>query len=349
MVEVEQMLKEKGICSESAGAWVVHMQDIGLKAGTAIIRDRTGATTYLLRDLAAVLERSRKYEFDKMIIVAANDNSVHFTHVNHILKALDMVDLADKVQHSRFSEVSKMAGKLGTGYRPQAIISHCEEAMTAVLETDEEKAAVFKGLAGGAKALAVAALLAQELSTRTTSTHSFDTSTMAAFKPGTGADLQYWYAKLCSILREHPGIAELSEDDYEPLAEEEPANLLRTLAQYPEVTHATYATQQSLEPATIVTYMASVVEQLADCLSGDGEEEVDEERPEGDAVAEVDKPEEAVEAKAAALEKKENTFKPGHLMLFEATRIVLENGMKLLGITPCATTEKVRADTPIAE
>jgi arginyl-tRNA synthetase len=61
MNEVEQMLKAKHISEESGGARIVHMQNLGAKAGTAIIRDRSGSSTYLLRDLAAVLERSRKY------------------------------------------------------------------------------------------------------------------------------------------------------------------------------------------------------------------------------------------------------------------------------------------------
>jgi arginyl-tRNA synthetase len=362
MAEVEQMLKEKGICKESAGAWVVHMQDIGLKAGTAIIRDRTGATTYLLRDLAAVLERSRKFEFDKMIIVAANDNGIHFVHVHHILKALDMVELANKVQHLRFSEVSKMAEKLGKGYRPQAIIDHCEEAMMTALKTEEEKAVFFKGSAKGAKALGVTGLLAQELSTRTTSTHSFDAGAMTAFKLGTGPDLQFWYVKLCSVLKNHHANVELSNENYEFFMEEEPTNLLRILAQYPEVTHATY---QSLEPSTIVTYLASVLEQLAECLNSKKDDEADALLPAeghadaevtkegGDAEAEVDKTEGKTEGnaetKATEAEQNDATFTPGQLKLFEATRVVLENGMKLLGITPYTMTEPERADTPIAE
>jgi arginyl-tRNA synthetase len=322
------------------------MQDIGLKAGTAIIRDRTGATTYLLRDLAAVLERSRKYDFDRMIIVAANDNGVHFTHVNQILKALDMGDLADKVSHLRFNESSKMGEKLGKGYRPQDIIAHCEEAMQAALETDEEKAAVFKGPIEGGKALGIAALLAQELSTRTNSAHAFDTSTMTAFKLGTGPDLQYWYAKLCSILKEQPKKAGLADEDYESFVADEPANLLRILAQYPEVTHAAY---QSLESAVITTYLASVTELLTDCLSEDEEEEGGEAGPAGDAEAEAPKPEGNTETGTNKAAKEPKTFAPGHLLLFEATRVVLENGMKLLGIVPYATSEPDRADTPIAE
>ncbi|OAG00357.1 arginyl-tRNA synthetase [Paraphaeosphaeria sporulosa] len=332
MNEVEALLKEKKICEESSGAWVIHMQNHGLKAGTAVIRGRDGATTYLLRDLAAMIERSKKYNFNKMIIVAANDhNSLHFTHLHHILIAMGMKDLAEKIQHLKFNETSSMAETLGTGFKPQAILSHVEQAMSAGLEADAAKTAMFGNLSKSADRLSVASLLVHELSTRTTSAHSFDLSAMTSFKHGTGPDLQYWYAKLCTILKTRNGDVQLSDEDYDFLGEDDSAaNLLRLLAQYPEVTRATY-NSTSPQPDDIVKYLAGVTEQLADCLSDD-EDEVD------------DGVKGETEAKA-----EQKTFGAGHLTLFEATRIVLENGLKLLGITPYVADGHERADTPIAE
>ncbi|KAI4949826.1 hypothetical protein J4E86_007781 [Alternaria arbusti] len=314
MVEVEQMLKEKGISEESGGSQIIHMQNIGAKAGTAIIRDRSGSSTYLLRDLAAVLERSRKYSFDKMVYVVASDNSVHFTQLIKVLEAMDMKELADKLQHVKFSEVSKMAATLGRGYKPQGILDACEEAMTALSEADAEKLEVVGGLDDVREGLATSSLLVQELSTRLTATHAFDTGAMASFKPGSGPDLQYWLTKLRQLLKGADAAAELSDEDYEVLAEEDPANLLRILAQYPEVVNATY---HSLEPAGVVTYLASVTEQLAECLPEDAE---------GDQDAKVT---------------------PGFAALYEATAVVLENGMKLLGLAPIAQSLPERADTPV--
>jgi arginyl-tRNA synthetase len=340
MVEVEQLLKEKNICKESAGACVVHMQDFGLKAGTAIIRDRTGATTYLLRDLAALIERSRKFKFDKMIVVAANDNSIHFTHVLNILKALGMEELASKVQHFKFSKVSKMAEKLGKRYRPQAIIRHFEEALKSALEIDEQKATLFGGVVEGAKALGIDALLAHELSTRTSTAHSFDTNAMTAFKPGTGSDLQYWYVKLSDVLKGCTIDTQLSDEEYDTLTDDNPANLLRTLIQYPEVRNATY---QSLEPGGIVTYLANVTEQLAECF--DGEDEDSEETVETIEAGEANADEHVATDQG---EKPEDMITPGRIALFAATRVVLENGMRLLGLVPYAKVDPERADTPVA-
>jgi arginyl-tRNA synthetase len=317
MIKVEQMLKEKSISEESGGAWIVHMQNLGAKAGTAIIRDRSGSSTYLLRDLAAVLERSRKYSFDKMIYVVAGDNSVHFTQLIKVLEALDMKELAGKLQHVKFSEVSKMSAMLGKGYKPQGILDACEEAMRAFPETDSDKLKLMGSLDQVTEGLATSALVIQELSTRSTSVHLFDTNTMASFKLGSGPDLQYWLTKLRLLLEGVESAAEPSDEDYEALAEEDQANLVRVLAQYPEVVKATF---HSLEPAGVVTYLVSVTEQLAECL----EDEDDTGASEEDAA-----------------------LTPGLAALYEATAIVLENGIKLLGLAPLSQPPMERADTPV--
>jgi arginyl-tRNA synthetase len=312
MAEVEQALKDKNITEESAGAWMVDMTKLGAKAGHAIIRDRSGSSTYLLRDLAAVLERSRKYSFDKMIYVVASDNSVHFTQMFKILEALDK-DLTSKVQHVKFNEVSKMSATLGKGYKPQAILDKCEEVMVALSETDADKAALLGNSEQTSKTLATSALIIQELSTRSATIHAFDTGSITAFKLGSGVDLQYWHMKVSSHLSGHIATATLSDEDFDFLANEDQANLFRILAQYPEVVKATY---HSLEPSGVVTYLANVTEQLSDCLDE---------------------------------EEGEVGMTPGLAALLEATRIVLSNGMNLLGLKPVSELPQQRADTPIAE
>jgi arginyl-tRNA synthetase len=312
MIEVEQMLKEKNITEESAGAWMVDMTKLGARAGHAIVRDRSGSSTYLLRDLAAVLERARKHSFDKMIYVVASDNSVHFSQMFKILEVLDK-DLVTKVQHVKFSEVSKMAASLGKGYKPQNILDKCEKAMATLSEADADKAVLLGNTEHTSKTLAASALLIQELSTRLTTIHAFDTRSMAAFKLGSGVDFQYWHTKTSTLLSGHTASATLSNEQFSALEDEDQANLLRVLAQYPEVVKTTF---QSLEPSGVVTYLASVTEQLSDCL---GEEEG------------------------------EINVTPGLVALLEVTRIVLANGMKLLGLMPISELPQQRADMPIAE
>ncbi|KAL5121913.1 hypothetical protein ACEQ8H_000129 [Pleosporales sp. CAS-2024a] len=310
MAEIEQMLKEKHISEESSGAWMVDMTKLGAKAGHAIIRDRGGSSTYLLRDLAAAFERFRKYRFHKMIYVVASDNSVQFTQMFKILEALDQ-DLASKMKHIKFNEVSRISSLLGTGYRSQAVIERCEEAMARLSEVNVEKAALLGNSREMTQKVAVSALLVQELSTRTSAVHSFDTGSMATFKQGSGPDLQYWYAKVVPVLSGHTVTTVLPDEKFDALADEEKENLLRTLAQYPEVVSAT---STSLEASGIVAYLDSLTELLSDCLDEeDGEVQIT----------------------------------PGFATLLEATRIVLANSMALLGLEPVKGPQG-RADTPVS-
>lgn len=311
MVEVEQLLKDKKLSEVSAGAWIVDMKNLKAKAGHAIIRDRTGSSTYLLRDLAAVMERSRKYSFDEMIYVVATDNSVHFSQLGKIVETID-VELAKKLRHVKFSETSKMAASLGKGYKPQTILDECEKAVAKFLEADSGKIASLGHSKEVTEGVATSALLIQELSNRFASSHAYDISALASFKLGSGPDFQYWHVKIQDFLADQTASAALSDDDFAALAEEGQANFLRILAQYPEVVHTTFP---SLEPSAIVTYLATVTEHLSDCLDE---------------------------------EEGEVTITPGLVALLEATRIVLENGMKLLGLRPLSEVPRERTDSPIA-
>lgn len=99
MNEIEGILKEKNLLEESGGSWVIDMKKHGSKAGTVIIRDRTGSPTYHLRELAAIIERYRKYEFDKMIYVVASDHTTHFQRIFKIVDLMDMKDVGNRLQH----------------------------------------------------------------------------------------------------------------------------------------------------------------------------------------------------------------------------------------------------------
>lgn len=302
MAEVEEILRSKGICDGAEGTSLIDLKKhTGMKSmGTAIIRNRTGTSTYMLRELAAVIERHRKYNFDKMIYVVASDlHTTHFPRVFKILELMDMGDLASKLQWINFNENSPMSKQLGEGHMLGDILDHYQTAMDKSLNENPEKSALLGDTDKEAlSAIGTTPLLAQELAARRANSHPFDINKMTSFEDGTGPDLQYWYAKLCSILDPYHVTLDLTDEDYASIEDEEHSNLLRYLIQYPDITHVAYNT---LESAGIMSYLSSVTAQLSSCLSED-------------------------EAGAAPT--------PAQVVLYEVTRQVLENGMKVLGITP---------------
>lgn len=299
MAVVEDTLKSKGVLEESDGAWIIDLKKHAEKSGTPIIRDRTGCSTYLLRGLAAVFDRDKKYSFDKMIYVTTVDNN-HFSHLSKILELMGRADLANKLEPVGFSKKTKSLDELGNTL--DEILAKCVNAMQESLDslgTNSKKSTASKSAPKSAASIAANALIAQELSMKRQNDLPFAFNRMTSFDSGTGPNLQWHYKKLRSILKRHPAPSSVSEEDVKTLTDMDYLNLLRLLAQYPDVTLSAY---KQLEPNAVLSYIFSVAEQLNSCLDDDEEEE---------------------DVKDLTLAK---------VGIFEATRIVLENGMKLVGM-----------------
>ena len=125
---------------------------------------------------------------------------------------------------------------------------------------------------------------------------------MTSFEGDTGPYLQYAHARLCSIFRKASvPEAELATADLSLLVEPQAVNLARLVVQYPDVVVNTLRT---LEPTTDLMYlfrMTHVLSSSYDVLQVIGSER------------------ELLKARLA---------------LYEATRTTLNNGMRLLGLTP---------------
>jgi arginyl-tRNA synthetase len=125
---------------------------------------------------------------------------------------------------------------------------------------------------------------------------------MTSFEGDTGPYLQYAHARLCSITRK----AALSEDevrsaDLTLLTEPHALDLVRMISQYPDVVQNTLKTN---EPATILTYLFKMTHALSSSYSH------------------------------LRIVGSEKELMKARMALYDAARIVLNNGMKLLGLSP---------------
>lgn len=125
---------------------------------------------------------------------------------------------------------------------------------------------------------------------------------MTSFEGDTGPYLQYAHARLRSMTRKSElDPNELISADFSLLTESHAVDLVRVLAQWPDVVQKTVKT---LEPTTVLTYLFKMTHALSssyDVLKVVGSEQ---------------------------------ELKKARMALYEAARQVLHNGMRLLGLSP---------------
>jgi arginyl-tRNA synthetase len=255
----------------------------------------------LLRDVAAALERSRKYSFDNMIYVVSAKQDSHFQQLFRTLELMGYSDIANQLQHISFGKAQGASPNPGNGDLLGDMLEQCQTTIHTLLEVDPEYTKEFQG--GDSKvleALSATALMVQDLSIKRGSCFTFDVDKIAIIDGHTGLNLQLWFAKLCSKLS---GTSiprdELESADYTIFKQEEYADILRILVQFPHIVKSSF---KPLESSVILGYLF----RLTDLLPFIWNEE------EG--------------------EGSHQNF--AELAFYESVRQVLENGMKVVGLVP---------------
>jgi arginyl-tRNA synthetase len=267
-----------------------------------------------------VLDREKKYSFDKMIYVVTHEQESHFQRVFTTLEFMGRGDLAAKLQHVGFGKVHGMSEQLGKVHLLGDILNQTANAMHDILNDAEEHGAHVENSAASAQALGVSTLVTQDGLNRRATGYTFNTKKMASFEGETGPYLQVRYAKLCATIRE----ADLTDDsfstiDYTFLQEEPWSDVLRIIAQYPDITNTAF---KSLEPSLLLGYLFRLMAELDNCVADDeddgDEDDEDEAGPSGVDAPEEDPPE-AMQA---------------YGVLYACAKLVLDSVMDILGLTP---------------
>ncbi|MCJ1283437.1 hypothetical protein MMC26_002766 [Xylographa opegraphella] len=313
-------LRESGVSEDSEGAVVVDLtkDPKTKKLGKALVQKKDGSSLYLTRDIGEAVKRDEIYHFDKMIYVVAAQQDLHLAQLFKILELMGHEDIAKKCQHVNFGMVLGMSTRRGTVKFLDDILRDAAERMHTVMkgETEDQKGnqnekdlqrikdkySQLDDPMGTADILGISAVMVQDMTGKRINNYTFDLMRMTSFEGDTGPYLQYAHARLCSITRKaQVSNEELNNADLSLLKESHAINLVRALSTWPEVVQTTLKT---LEPITVLSYLFKMTHMLSssyDVLQVVGSE------PE---------------------------LKKARMALYEAARQVLNNGMKLLGLSP---------------
>ncbi|EEU48124.1 uncharacterized protein NECHADRAFT_31699 [Fusarium vanettenii 77-13-4] len=304
IAEVEQALKEKGVYEEHDGSWMIDFTKHDAKGlSTAVVRFRNGTTSYLLRDLATVLDRYKAHKFDKMIYVVAMEQEMHFHRVTKCLELMGRQDLAERIQHVAIAKINGLPDRFKDAKLLSDYLDCCHTVMQTSVEEETEEPLFVDKTDKSVDLLGLSSLFIQDFTHKRATPYAVDSKKMASLVSESGAAIQNCYARLTSKLSEAPAEVDYATLDYASLEAEDYAELLRIMAQYPDTAQASFKT---LEPSLIIIYLLRLVDQVMMTLDDDDEQDW------------TDKDE----------------MNKARMALYENARQVFENAFRVLGVSP---------------
>ena len=300
MGEVIDILDKKGVLIDSQGAKVI---DVGPDMPPCIVLKSNGSTIYATRDLAAILYRTRTYNFDKCIYITATEQILHFKQVFEAAKHLVDEKYQKGLEHVTYGMIRLKTGKMSTREGNVIYINDLiEEAIKKAKDIILSKNANLENADEVAKKVGIGALTFNYLKNNKNKDIIFDLDDTLRFDGETGPYVQYTYVRTKSML-EKAGfkVEDLDKDiDYTLLKETQEIELVKELQKFGDVIRRAASEN---EPSILAKYMIDVAASFSRFYN---------------------------ECQVATLD--DDNLKAARCALVYATSIVIKKGLGILGV-----------------
>lgn len=296
MQPVLDELEAKGLLIESEGAKVVDLSDYDMPPCLLVKAD--GATLYATRDLAAAFYRKNTYDFDKCLYVVAYQQNLHFKQFFKVLELMGK-DWAKDMVHVAFGMVSLEDGAMSTRHGKVVLLEDVlDKAVAKSLDIITQKNPNLENKEEVAEKVGVGAVVFSALYNNRIKDMVFSYDKVLNFDGETAPYVQYTVARCKSVIRK-VGDIDLNKADFDALGSEESDAVTKLLNKFSEVLH--YCIEK-YEPCYLARYLVDLCKEynrfyLNNRILNE---------PEG--------------------------IKTSRAALTECVRIVLEEGLRLLGI-----------------
>ena len=228
---VVEALREKGLLTQSEGAWVVDLSEDDMPP--CLILKKDGATIYATRDLAAAIYRQDTYHFDKCLYVVAYQQDLHFRQVFRVLEKMGYPWAKDCV-HVSFGMISAGGAALSTRKGSIVLLDDLlSQAVEKARDIIAEKSPDLPDRDAVARQVGIGAVVYADLSNNRIKDIDFRWDRALNFDGESGPYVQYTHARCCSVLRkadEH----DLPAPDWSALTDDEAQALLRLMSRFPD-------------------------------------------------------------------------------------------------------------------
>lgn len=202
MEPVVDELERDNLLEISEGATIVNLGDMT----PAIIKRSDGASLYITRDLAALFDRKNKYNFDEILYVVGNEQSLHFEQVKKVISLMGY-DWSDEVKHIGFGMLLQNGKKMSTRHGKSVILMDVlNESIDLAKKHILEKNPNIENIDNVSKTIGVGAIIFNDLKNYRINDIEFNLEDNLRFEGNTGPYLQYTYARICSLLENKKNI-----------------------------------------------------------------------------------------------------------------------------------------------
>ena len=268
--------------------------------GKALVQKNDGTTLYITRDIAAIIDRMETYNPKQIIYIVSSEQDQHFQQLfyiaEHILKYPK-----EKFLHVNYGLVKGMSTREGTVHFIDDVIDLATSVFREFVDEkenvlDKEKTALI---------LAISFLIVNDFTAKRIKGYTFDIKKKATTQKGQalGPTLQYTHCRLCGIEEQN---AEIVIDNIDKLNfnlvsnDDTVANLMYKLLWFEQVNEQTLL---DYEPSRVVFYLQDLCNVINSIINILRVKDTDTE------IAQI------------------------RLAVFKAAKIVLRNGLKILGLT----------------
>ena len=256
MAEIVEILEKSGKLVESEGARIIDLEDKGINT-PCIIEKSNGSSTYATRDLAAIMYRTRTYDFNKALYVTSYEQVLHFKQVFEVAKLLGLDEkYTNGLEHVAFGMVLLPTGKMSTREGTSVKLSELlDEAISRAKAIIEQKNPELENKDEVAKKVGVGAVIFNDLAQSRVKDEIFDWDTILNFQGETGPYIQYTYVRTKSVIEKAGGIPTIKEIDTSLLQDEYSIRLIKLIYELEDV--LVQVTDKN-EPSILSRYLIDV-------------------------------------------------------------------------------------------
>ena len=234
MDEVIEILEKSGKLKDSQGTKIIEMKDKNI--APLIVVKSNGSTTYATRDLAAILYRTRTYDFDKALYVVSYEQALHFRQLFEVAQYLGIPEKQLKgLEHVQFGMVQLKTGKMST--REGNVIKLEEllnESIKRAGQIIEEKNPDLEDKEEIAKKVGIGAVVFNDLANNRIKDEIFDWDEILNFQGETGPYIQYTYVRTKSVIEKAGGVPTIEHLNFDVLTDEYSKNILKLIYNFEE-------------------------------------------------------------------------------------------------------------------